>query len=224
MMGEEPTNPEIFQRHHVGGSRLWTIRNRVWAASLEVALIEALHSSTADGVPIERILTKGQNFPVIVRSGFGAKNAGGGVPMRTGQRGGGLLFQGDDRIQRHRDVNGRLDELANRALAQVEPAAEITHRRRQARADDVGGTLSGDRGALTVPHPGQMRALGLMLGDDRGQLEEFGDLVPGGAQRRWDRVRWAKTTSWWSGSKASLMPLPDWTVRFSASTGRVDDS
>jgi hypothetical protein len=80
MMGEEATNPEIFQRYRVGGSRLWTIWNRVWAASREVAMIEALHSSTADRVPIERILTNGQDFPVVVQPGFGAKNAGGGVP------------------------------------------------------------------------------------------------------------------------------------------------
>jgi hypothetical protein len=90
--------------------------------------------------------------------------------VRTGQRGGGLLFQGDDRTQRHRDV----------VAATRGPMTWVR-------------TSSGIVARLTMPHPGQMR-MGLMLGDDRGQLGEFGDLVPGGAQRRRDRVRWAKAS------------------------------
>ena len=76
----------------------------------------------------------------------------------------------------------------------MEPAAEITHRRRHARADDMGADLSGDRGAIDRAAFGADARMGLMLGDDRGQLGEFGDLVPGGAQRRRDRVRWAKAS------------------------------
>ncbi|MEO6811571.1 MAG: hypothetical protein ABI353_20865 [Isosphaeraceae bacterium] len=65
-------------------------------------------------------------------------------------------------------------------LAQMEPAAKVTHCGRQAWVDDVGADLGGDRGVVDQAAVRAGAGLSLVFGDDRRQFGEFGDLVPGG--------------------------------------------
>ena len=100
--------------------------------------------------------------------------------VRRDQRGAGLLLQGDDRAQRHRDLVDGLDELLDRAFAEMETSAEVAHVRRQSRPEDMGADLGGDSGLVERATAGAGSRVGLMLGDDGGLFGEFGDLMPGG--------------------------------------------
>jgi len=99
--------------------------------------------------------------------------------MRDDQRGTGLLLQDHDRAQRDRNVKGRLDQLLDRAFTQVKPTTEVTHHRRQTRANDVRADLGGDRGTIEQTALRTGASVGLVLGDDCGQHGKLGDLMPG---------------------------------------------
>ncbi len=98
--------------------------------------------------------------------------------MRRDQRDAGLLLQGHDRAQRHRNLIDGLDELLDRAFAEMESAAEVAHVRRQTRAERMGTDLGGDGGLIGQATARAGPPVSLMLGDDRGLLREFGDLMP----------------------------------------------
>jgi len=99
--------------------------------------------------------------------------------MRDDQRGTGLLLQDHDRAQRDRNVKGRLDQLLDRAFTQVKPTTEVTHHRRQTRANDVRADLGGDRGTIEQTALRTGASVGLVLGDDGRQHGKLGDLMPG---------------------------------------------
>ena len=78
----------------------------------------------------------------------------------------------------HRDLIDGLDELLDGPLAEMEPAAEIAHIRRQSRPESMGADLGGDGGLIDQSTVRAGPRVGLVLGDDRGLLGEFGDLMP----------------------------------------------
>ena len=102
-----------------------------------------------------------------------------GLLVRRGQGGTRLRFERDDGAQGDRHLEDGLDDLFHAASADVMTAAEVRHHRGQARPDDMGADLRGDRGTIEVATAGAGARVPLVLGDDGRQLGEFGDLMPG---------------------------------------------
>ena len=97
--------------------------------------------------------------------------------MGRDRRGSDLLLDGGDRARRHRDLLDRLDELLDRAIAEVEAVVEIAHVRRQSRPEDVGSDLGGDGGLVELAAARAGPRAGPVLGADRGLLGQLGDLM-----------------------------------------------
>src|SRR5271157_3422540 len=112
--------------------------------------------------------------------------------IRTGEGSGGLSLERGDRAQGDRHLENGLDDLFHSPSADVMTAAEVRHHRGQAWADDMGADLRGDLAAIEVATAGAGARVSLVLGDDRRQLGEFGNLMParlGVAKSRLGRQR-----------------------------------
>jgi len=98
--------------------------------------------------------------------------------IRTGEGSGGLSLERGDRAQGDRHLENGLDDLFHSPSADVMTAAEVRHHCGQAWADDMGADLRGDIAAIEVATAGAGARESLVLGDDRRQLGEFGNLMP----------------------------------------------
>jgi len=100
------------------------------------------------------------------------------LPIRTGQGGTRLGFQRRDGTQGGRHLEDGLDDLFYSPSAQMMTAAEVRHCRGQPWPDDVGADLQGNLATIEVATARAAARVSLVLGNDRRQLGEFGNLMP----------------------------------------------